>query len=243
MLNKKTISIKERVIVIKAGDVPAFAAQVGVHALFQIATALCEQNRFTEGAKIYELILRIKPSPVVHFNLGCAYRMLKRYEDAIKAFQSAINMKPDYFEAYNDLGSVLLIQKRFNEAELAYRKSVTINPEYNKGWANLASVYAIMQRFDDALEPARTAISLKPDDAISYNTLGASLYALGRYNEAKEALEKAIELNPEYNEARSNLALVYYRLGRYEEAMNIFMRLGMTDKARRCLAAMRKGST
>ena len=50
--------------------------------------------------------LRLKPdSPEFHFNLANASLKLGRVDDAIKHYQRASELKPDFAEAQNGLGA------------------------------------------------------------------------------------------------------------------------------------------
>lgn len=45
-----------------------------------------------------------------HYNLGNAYRKLKRYDETIEAYKQAIRIKSDYAQAYFDLGVTYLMK-------------------------------------------------------------------------------------------------------------------------------------
>src|SRR5215471_18948674 len=53
-------------------------------------------------------------------DLGVILQHAKRYEEALKAFDKAVQLKPDSAELWRNLGSVLVQLSRDNEALLSY---------------------------------------------------------------------------------------------------------------------------
>mgnify|MGYP001260035189 CR=1 FL=1 len=76
------------------------------------AAILRNQGNPEEAAKIASkgIDLCDKKSPILHNTLANALRDLKRYDEAKAAYLSAIALDADYFDAYNNLGSLYLDQ-------------------------------------------------------------------------------------------------------------------------------------
>lgn len=55
---------------------------------------------------------------------------MKRFAEAEAAYRRALEIRPDYAEAHNNLGYLLRLTKRFAEAEAAYRQALAIKPDY-----------------------------------------------------------------------------------------------------------------
>jgi Flp pilus assembly protein TadD len=51
------------------------------------------------------VLKKIPTKDRLHNNLGVAYQEQGRLDDAIKEYQTAINLKPDYADAHNNLGA------------------------------------------------------------------------------------------------------------------------------------------
>ncbi len=54
---------------------------------------------------------------------------MKCYQQAISAYKEAIEIKPDYSDAYYNMGNVYNILKEFQQAISAYKKAIEIEPE------------------------------------------------------------------------------------------------------------------
>jgi tetratricopeptide (TPR) repeat protein/S1-C subfamily serine protease len=170
---------------------------------------------------------------------------LRRYSEAIQAFEAAIKQKPKFIHlAYYGKGLALGWSKKYPEAITALQQAVKSQPDFVPAWLYLSVVYRDSNQLDKALAAIDKAIQLQPNNPNLYNEKWAVLSALKRYKEAAAAINKAIELSPraafylnqgivrndlgdkqgaidDFNQAikfNPNLALAYYNRGivRYE---------------------------
>ena len=67
----------------------------------------------------------------VHFYLASNLTAQEKYAEAAEAFRKIIDLKPDFAEAYSNLGSTLVDQRKYGEAEcLAQKPSSSIPISY-----------------------------------------------------------------------------------------------------------------
>jgi len=81
---------------------------------------------------------------VPYFNLGDAYYKQKKYEDALKAYQTALSKTKDKDlkgKAYYNIGNTLLDGNQLKESIEAYKNSLKMNPKDEDAKYNLS--YAI----------------------------------------------------------------------------------------------------
>ena len=62
--------------------------------------------------------------------MGNALQEQGKLEEAIEAYNKALAIKPDYAEAYYNMGIALQEQGKLEEAIEAYNKSLAIKPDY-----------------------------------------------------------------------------------------------------------------
>ncbi|MBI2119290.1 MAG: tetratricopeptide repeat protein [Elusimicrobia bacterium] len=91
------------------------------------------QNRFFSKAQIfYERALKIMPNSKTDYslynNLGILYGNLRKFEEAEKSFQQAIELEPLNSEAYLNLAYLYTQQKRFSQAISAYQTVLNLDP-------------------------------------------------------------------------------------------------------------------
>ena len=74
----------------------------------------------------------------VHFDRGVELRREDRLGDAEDAFRRALDIRPDFPEALNNLGVVLRLTGRHDEAEAVCRRALELRPGYVAALYNLA---------------------------------------------------------------------------------------------------------
>ncbi|AFY55997.1 serine/threonine protein kinase [Rivularia sp. PCC 7116] len=144
---------------------------------------------------------------------------LQRYEDALDNYKQAIEIKPEYAQAWNGQGRVLYELNSHKEALSAYDKAIEIEPNYQESWRGRGFVLNKLKRYQEAIYSFDKALKLKPESPKVLNARGEALRNLKRYDEAIQSYDKAVELQPEYDQAWYNKAWVLYNLKRYKDAL------------------------
>ncbi len=158
-------------------------------------------------------------SAIVRYNLGLLLRNLKELPDAEAAFRAAIQLKSDYYKAYNNLGTTLADQGKLPEAIDAYRAALRIKPDYALALTGLGNALEKQGKTTEAIAPLTEAIKTNPNVAHSHYSLGVSLFKRGKYTEAIDAYREAIRLAPNEPDFHYNLGAVLATLNRFPEAV------------------------
>ncbi len=144
-----------------------------------------------------------------------------RYEEALKSFEEAINLRPRSFESWMGKGSALMHMARFKEAEEAFDTSVQINPDSLEAWNNKGMMLIRLERYKSAAEAFRSALQINPESyetfinvaalyeevdlATSWYNVSLSCAAMGKREDLFYCLRRAIASEPKYREeARKN---------------------------------------
>ena len=77
---------------------------------------------------------------------------------ALKNCEQAIAVKPDYPEAYNARGNVLLRLMRYDDAVASFDKAIELKPDYPQPYNSRGNALQALRRFEDAVESYQTAI-------------------------------------------------------------------------------------
>ncbi|HEX4123897.1 MAG TPA: tetratricopeptide repeat protein [Tepidisphaeraceae bacterium] len=99
-------------------------------------------------------------------------------DEAIAALRQATALKPDFAEAFIQLGSALRAADRLGESIAAFVRATELKPPSHSAWTNLAAAYRETGRIGEAIAAQKRAVALRPDDAESNWTL-ANLLLLG----------------------------------------------------------------
>ncbi|MDB9348060.1 tetratricopeptide repeat protein, partial [Nodularia spumigena] len=122
---------------------------------------------------------------------------LRRYSEAVTAFEQAIEQKPSFiYLAYYGKGLALDSDKKYPEAIAAFEQAVKTNPNFLAAWLSLSVSHQKFNQFQQALVAIETAIQKQPKNPNLYNEKWGILYDLKRYVEAEAAINEAIKLSP-----------------------------------------------
>jgi tetratricopeptide (TPR) repeat protein len=133
-------------------------------------------------------------SPYAWFNQGSILFYLEKYDHAIEAYNTAIEIDPQYAEAWNDEGTAHHSLNRYEDAIKAYNKAIEIDPQYAETWHNKGTALHSLNRYDDAIKAYNKAIEINPQYTEAWHNKGTALNGLRRTDEANAAFAKAKEL-------------------------------------------------
>lgn len=125
-------------------------------------------------------------------NLGNVYSLLGRQPDAVEAYQTAIDLRPDYALPWNSLGEIYLEQQQPAEAIKAFEAAIQREPGYVLAWKNLGDACWQQRQFDETIRAYDKAIELDPRYAWPYHHLGQVYDERGDYELALKYYEEAI---------------------------------------------------
>ncbi|MDP6651838.1 MAG: tetratricopeptide repeat protein, partial [Gammaproteobacteria bacterium] len=168
--------------------------------------ALYDQGQLEEVVTQANALLKQFPQAIILHNiLGAANAGLRRFDKAIRNYKQAITIKPDYVEAYSNLGIALKEKGDLGAAIETYKQAIKINPSYAEAHSNLGNALKEKGDLSAAVKSCNRAIELKPTSAEAHNNLGIALQGSGKLKAAIESCNRAIKISPEYAEAHSNL--------------------------------------
>jgi tetratricopeptide (TPR) repeat protein len=154
-------------------DLPKYAETAILRAL--------EKNRFNRYSNVNDFITALRgTSTLTDVDLvkgsslwlkeGNEHFRNKRYDEALKAYDRAIEIYPDDAKFYINKGNVLRELKRYIEALDAYKRALQVASQNNRDicYVNMGHVLCDLKSFDEALNMYDMAISTSPDKAIFY---------------------------------------------------------------------------
>ena len=126
---------------------------------------------------------------------GKAFYFEARYEDAIAAHNTAIQLDPENSKACFSKGAALAKLQRYDEAIVTYEQAIQIDPDFSEAWFGQGAVLTKLQRYKEAVSAYEKATLIKPSFYLAWFGK-ARCYALnGDVDLALESLQQAIELN------------------------------------------------
>jgi tetratricopeptide (TPR) repeat protein len=147
-----------------------------------------------------------------------------RTDDAIARFNQALEIRPDFGMARNNLGTLLQELGDHDGALEAFRTAVERDPTVAEAQANLGQMLIDLGDIDQGLEHCQEAVRLKPDFAAGHNNLGNAYRALNRWSDAHIAYAESVRLAPDLAKVHVNRGLAFRGDGRFTMAAESFRR-------------------
>jgi tetratricopeptide (TPR) repeat protein len=160
-------------------------------------------------ARLEAVVRRDTTNAKNQYRLGLAYLDNDRPQEAMRAFNAAVTSKPDYLEAWVNLGASQDAIGHGYVAREAYRKALALQPEDEIALCRLASSFYAVGIKDSAMMVLHETLVKHPRSHCSYFTLGVAFADGGMFREAIAAWEKVIEYAPDSPEAKSATETVH----------------------------------
>lgn len=215
--------------------------------LAMIALAHCQQTTSSWTISGFDL----ENSDIYNkaINSGLNYYYQEKYDEAIEAYDQAINLDPNStqtWQAWKGKGDALYGQEKYIKAIIAYDKAITLRPENGITWAYKGDALKQLGKTNEsdvAYAKAKElgfsgstwwprpvtlegrSISVNGDKELQMTSLieeGMELYKEGKYEEAIAAYEEAVGIDP--NDAKTWAA--------WKGKGNALSALGQSNEAR-----------
>jgi tetratricopeptide (TPR) repeat protein len=104
----------------------------------------------------------IEESATLYNKVGMCYQRLGDVDAARHAYIAAVRLRPDYAEAWNNLGTLNHAREDYERAVMAYEKSIAIDPTDPVVFKNLGQAWLALEDIPKTLEAWSEAMRLDP---------------------------------------------------------------------------------
>ena len=167
---------------------------------------------------------RAAPATDYLASLGTALEQQGLHEEALKAFEKAVQIRPDAAELWTRVANVLMLLRRWDQAVSSFEHALKLDPRYWYAAYNYALLLLQSERFEDAVIQLNLCNELQPDHAATLNGRGTALHRLNRFEEALSDNRQAQVLDPTNADICNDIGAALQKLGRNEEALEWFDR-------------------
>ena len=120
---------------------------------------LYNQGQFAIVAEQAKILTKQYPTALLVWNiLGASSSQIGKFDEAIDAYKKAISIKPDYAEAYSNMGVVLRDQSKLEESIDAYKKAISLNPNDGDTYFNMGIALKDQGKLEEAIDAYKKAI-------------------------------------------------------------------------------------
>lgn len=154
-----------------------------------------------------------------YFDQGIALSAQHNYHKASELFAKAIEVNPEFGEAYYQLGISSVSDGKPQDAIRAFMQLAQLEPNKVEPVLAAAQLYYALGFMDDALALSVRALLIEPDNPSIYFNIGLIYVQQKHPLQAIEALQHAVALQPTTVKARLLLASTYLSTGKETEAI------------------------
>ena len=199
----------------------------------------------TAGAEkaLQEAVAIDKTNSAAHYNLGKVYRKQKKWVDAEKAFQAAIESMIDspngkyWYElgsvqsAQGDADGVTTSEKetKYRQAISSFQEALKLNPKLYKAHYRTAVLHEKLDEPDKADVEYRKTIELKPTFSPAFVNLGNMYIDYGFANIAMSVLEIGTQVNDTDARMWNGLGRAQLSLNQAKSAVDAFTKAKAID--------------
>jgi superkiller protein 3 len=189
-----------------------------------------EIGDFTAALGELQLAVQENPGSAEAYNsLGAALGSARKSDEAIKAYEKAVELDPHLVAAELNLESEVQLRETPSSILEARRAAIRQQPASALAHALLGHSLYFSDRITEGTGELRKAVELDPDLAIAHFYLGEALMKSGDLSSAADQLGTAVNQSPNVVEFRIELGLALLQLSKLDES--IAMLRGAAEQA------------
>jgi protein O-mannosyl-transferase len=124
-----------------------------------------ELPNWENSERVFQRALNVTDNNhIAEIGMGNVWFGRKDLQKAASHYREALRIKPDYAEAHNNLGMILIQQGQTDAAETQYRQAIKNDPIFEKAYNNLGVLLAIRGNIEEAKVCFIRALELNPED-------------------------------------------------------------------------------
>jgi len=171
-----------------------------------------------------ELLRQDSKNPLLLERLGYSQGLQKRYPEAERCLEQALEVQPAFIPAMRDLVEVYLAQKEPERAVARLKKQIQLLPQESALHELLGYVHLAANDPESAERAYTQAVALRRDSHIAHVQL-ARIYAGGRrFSQAIGEVQEAIRVQPDFLPAYVMLGQFYESTGMIDQAKTSYQR-------------------
>src|SRR6266481_9111780 len=186
-----------------------------------LRTAAAQRDQSCKRPAELERALAKQPSAAAYDALGAYFGQRKEFSCAFSAFQSALRLEPNSWEAHYNLGLAYLESGDAQRATREFRSVVRLKPALAQSHAALGTSLSRLNQTDSAIQEFKAALQIDSQYVPALDGLTKALIEQQRYSAAIAYLLNA----PPDDTLQQNLATAYARNRDNDEALQILSKI------------------
>ena len=147
------------------------------------------------------------------------------YSKAVTFFEKAVEIDPNYAEAWYQVGYCYGMLGQHKEALQASTRASQLRPRWSETYVNIGASNYALKNYEEAARAYNQATKLNPYKAEIQYSLGLALNKLSRTDEEILAYKRAVAIKPDYANAFELLGLAYFKKKDFTQSISAFEQL------------------
>ncbi|MFO7896842.1 MAG: tetratricopeptide repeat protein [Candidatus Cloacimonadales bacterium] len=160
----------------------------------------------------------VEPDKEILLRIGDMYADVEYYEQAAEAYNEALELDPEFAEAYMQLAQLYYDQDFYDAAIEPFEAAVRAFPDDEDLQRNLARCYDRTGKIDSAIAQYKSIIAEQPENVRAYLNLTNAYLATEQFDLALETASQLLEMDPDDTNALILLANAHNSLKNYQKA-------------------------
>ncbi len=196
-------------------------AGFGIVALGACAIASARQVRTWENSEtLFRRACEVTTdNGMAHNALGKELAKRGRNDEALREFETALKILPNFADARESYGEMLARTNDMDGAIREFRRAVQADPRLASAHNRLGCALLLRGEIDEAVRSLRESLRLEPGDAEVHNNLASAFAHSRRPDKAIAEYEEALRLQPDLGEAHFGLGKLRAARGENEAAL------------------------
>jgi len=148
-----------------------------------------------------------------------------KLDEAIALYTEAIELRPDFYQAYFNRGLLFVQQKKLEQAEHDLKTAHEIAPHYDRAWLQLADVLKKRNKIEEAIAEYEKLIAAKPNHFDAHLHLARICSECRQFDKALALFERALELRPGNRQCTLDYANNLNLVHRTQEALEQYKKI------------------
>jgi len=146
------------------------------------------------------------------------------FNEVTNRYKKIVEIEPNNYKAYNNLGNALKELGKLKEAATSYRQAIKIKSDYTKAHFNLGNILNDFGKFKEAIPSLLLALKINPNYSEAHNCLAISYKKLKKFEQAITHYKKA-----NTSESRAQILQCLYVLKKTNEYIKYLSKLCRDD--------------
>ena len=137
--------------------------------------------------------------------MGTILQTMHPEETAIKSYNEAIKLNPQFSWPHNSLGLTYRYQKNYEAADKEFEEAIRLYPENTRPRYNIGVSCMSQKRYADAEKVFAEILQMDPQNYRAHNRLGLIYLEQGKTDKAEEQFRESLKIEPSYAKAQKNI--------------------------------------